>query len=77
MGLQGYVGSGEDVRRIRRQEQQREEERKKTEAAKQQREANISAAGFRQFGKAAAEVRCCLKSVQQVVIGYSSYPFAL
>ena len=56
MGLQGYVGSGEDVRRIRRQEQQREEERKKTEAEKQQREANVSAAGFRQFGKGAAEV---------------------
>lgn len=56
MGLQGYVGSGEDVRRIRRQEQQREEEKKKTEAEKQQREANVSAAGFRQFGKGAAEV---------------------
>lgn len=56
MGLQGYVGSGEDVRRIRRQEQQLEEERKKREAEKQQREANVSAAGFRQFGKGAAEV---------------------
>lgn len=56
MGLQGYVGSGEDVRRIRRQEQQREEEKKKTEAEKQQREANVSAAGFRQFGKGVAEV---------------------
>ncbi|KAL3160096.1 hypothetical protein ABBQ32_010874 [Trebouxia sp. C0010 RCD-2024] len=55
MGLQGYVGSGEDVRRIRRQEQQLEEERKKREAEKQQREANVSAAGFRQFGKGAAE----------------------
>ena len=57
MGLQGYVGSGEDVRRIRRQEQQLEEERKKREAEKQQREANVSAAGFRQFGKGAAEVK--------------------
>ena len=56
MGLQGYVGSGEDVRRIRRQEQQLEEERKKRETEKQQREANVSAAGFRQFGKGAAEV---------------------
>lgn len=56
MGLQGYVGSGEDVRRIRRQEQQLEEERKKREAEKQQRDANVSAAGFRQFGKGAAEV---------------------
>ena len=56
MGLQGYVGSGEDVRRIRRQEQQLEDERKKREAEKQQREANVSAAGFRQFGKGAAEV---------------------
>ena len=52
------MGSGEDVRRIRRQEQQLEEERKKREAEKQQREANISAAGFRQFGKGAAEVGC-------------------
>lgn len=56
MGLQGYVGSGEDVRRIRRQEQQLEEERKKREAEKQQCEANVSSAGFRQFGKGAAEV---------------------
>lgn len=64
MGLQGYVGSGEDVRRIRRQEQQLEEERSKREAEKQQREANVSAAGFRQFGKGAAEVkRCSLLSV--------------
>ena len=59
MGLQGYVGSGEDVRRIRRQEQQLEEERSKREAEKQQREANVSAAGFRQFGKGAAEVHLC------------------
>ena len=59
MGLQGYVGSGEDVRRIRRQEQQLEDERKKREAEKQQREANVSAAGFRQFGKGAAEVLVC------------------
>ena len=56
MGLQGYVGSGEDVRRIRRQEQQREEEKKKTETEKQQREANSNSAGFRQFGKGVAEV---------------------
>lgn len=55
MGLQGYVGSGEDVRRIRRQEQQLEEERKKRETEKQQRDANVSAAGFRQFGKGATE----------------------
>lgn len=64
MGLQGYVGSGEDVRRIRRQEQQLEDERKKRETEKHQREANVSAAGFRQFGKGAAEVMllpqsCC------------------
>ncbi len=56
MGLQGYVGSGEDVRRIRRQEQQLEEERKKRDTEKQQRDANVSAAGFREFGKGAAEV---------------------
>lgn len=56
MGLQGYVGSGEDVRRIRRQEQQLEEERTNREAEKQQRDANVSAAGFRQFGKGAVEV---------------------
>lgn len=55
MGLQGYVGSGEDVRRIRRQEQQLEEERTKREAEKQQKDANVSAAGFRQFGKGAVE----------------------
>lgn len=59
MGLQGYVGSGEDVRRIRRQEQQLEEERKTRESEKQQRDANVSAAGFRQFGKGAAEVSNC------------------
>ncbi len=66
MGLQGYVGSGEDVRRIRRQEQQLEEERTKREAEKQQRDANVSAAGFRQFGKGAVEVSKRLRGCSSV-----------
>ncbi len=66
MGLQGYVGSGEDVRRIRRQEQQLEEERTNREAEKQQRDANVSAAGFRQFGKGAVEVNKRLRGCSSV-----------
>ncbi len=79
MGLQGYVGSGEDVRRIRRQEQQLEEERTNREAEKQQRDANVSAAGFRQFGKGAVEVSKRLSGPDQPRKQYlnASVPFRL
>lgn len=56
MGLQGYVGSSEDKRRIARQEKQREEERKKFEDRKKQSDANVNAAGLRQFGAGSTEV---------------------
>lgn len=57
MGLQGYVGSGEDVRRIRRQEEKRQKEKEQFEAAKRQSDANIDAAGLRKFNTGATEVR--------------------
>ncbi len=57
MGLDGYVGTAEDSRRIMRQEKQREEQRKKYEALKKQSDANVDAAGLRQFGAAKTEVR--------------------
>jgi hypothetical protein len=57
MGLDGYVGSAEDTRRIRRQEKQREEQKKKFEDLKKQSDANVDAAGLRQFGTAKTEVR--------------------
>jgi protein FAM50 len=59
MGLQGYVGSGEDQRRIRRQEKEREEKKKEYEKAKQQSDANVEGAGLRQFGAGTSEV--CLQ----------------
>jgi protein FAM50 len=55
MGLQGYVGSAEDQRRIRRQEKEREERRKEFEQKKQQSDANVDAAGFRKFGAGTSE----------------------
>jgi protein FAM50 len=57
MGLDGYVGTAEDARRIMRQEKQREEQRKKYEALKKQSDANVDAAGLRQFGSAKTEVQ--------------------
>ena len=57
MGLQGYVGSGEDIRRIRRQEAKREKEKEQFEAAKRQSDANIDSAGLRKFDTGATEVR--------------------
>lgn len=57
MGLQGYVGNAEDVRRIRRQEKQRESEKKKFDDLRAASAANIDAAGLRQFGAGASEVR--------------------
>lgn len=56
MGLQGYVGSAEDQRRIRRQEKEREEKKKQFEKLKQQSDANVDAAGIRQFGVGTSEV---------------------
>ena len=56
MGLQGYVGSAEDQRRIRRQEKEREERKKQFEDKKKQSDANVDGAGLRQFGAGTAEV---------------------
>ncbi len=50
MGLQGYVGSAEDQRRIRRQEKEREDRKRQFEDKKKQSDANVDAAGLRQFG---------------------------
>ena len=57
MGLQGYVGSGADVQRIRRQEKEREESRQKYEEAKKRREAEdgTAANAFKQFGAGTSE----------------------
>lgn len=52
-----YVGSGEDVRRIRRQEEKRQKEKEQFEAKKRQSDANIGGAGLRQFETGAGEVR--------------------
>ena len=62
--MQGYVGNAEDVRRIRRQEKQRESEKKKFEDLRKASAANIDAAGLRQFGAGASEVR------QTCLVGY-------
>lgn len=51
-----YVGSNEDVMRIRKHEKQREEQKKKFEAQKNQHAENIDKAGFRQFGTGQSEV---------------------
>ncbi|CAK0782364.1 hypothetical protein CVIRNUC_005652 [Coccomyxa viridis] len=56
MGLQGYVGSAEDQRRIRRQEKDREERKKQFEDKKKQSDANVDGAGLRQFGTGTAEL---------------------
>lgn len=51
----GYVGTGEDVQRIRRMEKQREEQRKKFEAMHKQTKDQADAAGLRQFGASTEE----------------------
>ncbi|GLI67198.1 hypothetical protein VaNZ11_011120 [Volvox africanus] len=51
----GYVGTGEDVQRIRRMEKQREEQRKKFEALQKQTKDQADAAGLRQFGASTEE----------------------
>ncbi|GFR50448.1 hypothetical protein Agub_g12669 [Astrephomene gubernaculifera] len=51
----GYVGTGEDVQRIRRMEKQREEQRKKFEAMQKQTKDQADAAGLRQFGASTEE----------------------
>ncbi|KXZ54696.1 hypothetical protein GPECTOR_4g764 [Gonium pectorale] len=51
----GYVGTGEDVQRIRRMEKQREEQRKKFEAMQKQTKDTADAAGLRQFGASTEE----------------------
>ncbi|CAL5228756.1 g11943 [Coccomyxa viridis] len=56
MGLQGYVGSAEDQRRIRRQEKEREERKRQFEDKKKQSDANVDAAGLRQFGTGTSEL---------------------
>ncbi|QDZ17841.1 XAP5 circadian clock regulator [Chloropicon primus] len=56
MGLQGYVGTGTDVQRIRRQEKEREEERRKYEEARTRvEEGSVKANAFKEFGKATSE----------------------
>lgn len=62
MGLQGYVGSAEDQRRIRRQEKEREDRKKQFEDKKKRSDANVDAAGLRQFGAGTSEVLQCLHS---------------
>ncbi|GLC34354.1 hypothetical protein PLESTB_000738300 [Pleodorina starrii] len=51
----GYVGTGEDVQRIRRMEKQREEQRKKFEQMQKQTKDQADAAGLRQFGASTEE----------------------
>eukprot|EP00198_Chlamydomonas_reinhardtii_P003194 XP_001692530.1 predicted protein [Chlamydomonas reinhardtii] len=51
----GYVGTGEDVQRIRRMEKQREEQKKKYEQMHKQTKDQADAAGLRQFGASTEE----------------------
>ena len=53
---QGYVGTGEDVQRIRRMEKQREESKKKFDSLKKEGTDRIEAAGLRKFGASIHEV---------------------
>jgi protein FAM50 len=53
----GYVGTGEDVQRIRRMEKQREEQKKKYESLHKQTKDEADRAGLRQFGASTEEVR--------------------
>lgn len=53
---QGYVGTSQDVNRIRRQEKQREEERKNFEELQKQKRDGVQTAGLRQFGVSKTEV---------------------
>ncbi|KAG2434673.1 hypothetical protein HXX76_007566 [Chlamydomonas incerta] len=51
----GYVGTGEDVQRIRRMEKQREEQKKKYEQMHKQTKDQADAAGLKQFGASTEE----------------------
>ncbi|MEW5303656.1 MAG: hypothetical protein WDW36_006327 [Sanguina aurantia] len=51
----GYVGTSEDVARIRRQEKQRGDARKKFESLKKESEDRVDGAGLRQFGVSTTE----------------------
>lgn len=55
MGLQGYVGTGNDQQRILRQNQEREEERRKFEEAKSRAEQGGTKNAFKQFGAGTSE----------------------
>lgn len=58
----GYVGTSEDVARIRRQEKQRGDARKKFEVLKKESDDRVDGAGLRQFGVSTSEVswmECC------------------
>lgn len=53
---QGYVGTSQDVNRIRRQEKQREEQKKAFEELQKQKRDKVETAGLRQFGASKTEV---------------------
>lgn len=56
MGLQGYVGSAQDITRIRRQQKKREEQLRKLEEIKKETEAKVESAGLRRFGAGTSDV---------------------
>ena len=58
----GYVGSHEDMRRIRRQQEQRDKEAKEFEDRKKQSDANVTSAGLRSFGAGVSDVHIFLPS---------------
>mmetsp|Transcript_32292 Transcript_32292/g.58685 ORF Transcript_32292/g.58685 Transcript_32292/m.58685 type:complete len:335 (-) Transcript_32292:371-1375(-) len=52
----GYVGTNEDVQRIRKQEKQREEQRKKFEESKKQSNDRVETSGLRKFAASSNEI---------------------
>lgn len=56
MFANGYVGTNEDVVRIRRQEKEREKERKKYEEKAAEKERQVQTAGLKQFAATTSEV---------------------
>lgn len=62
----GYVGTSEDVARIRRQEKQRGDARKKFEVLKKESDDRVDGAGLRQFGVSTSEVGWMARNAQHV-----------
>ena len=65
---QGYVGTSQDVVRIRKQEKQREEAKKKYEELQKAQRDKVNSAGLRQYTASKAEVRRRIQAQRRMCV---------